>query len=263
MRRQPTGLWRHRDFLKLWGAHTTSVFGTQLASLAYSFTAVLTLQATPFQMGLLNATGSASAVLVGLFAGVIADRMRRRSLLIGTDLGRALLAATIPMAAALGVLRIGQLYIIRFLFGALSILAEVAHMAFLPSLVEREQLLEGNSKLSTTESVASIAGPSLSGVLVQLFTAPFAIIVDVVSFIFSALFIWTIRAPEPAPPRAVERPGVRAEIREGLEVVFGNPILRTLSQAIALHFLFVLAISTVFILYAVRELGIEPALLGL
>src|SRR5215211_4408367 len=172
MRPQLTGLWRHQDFLKLWGAQTTSIFGTQLASLAYSLTAVLTLQATPVQIGMLNAVASASAALVGLFAGVIADRMRRRPLLIGTDLGRGLLAATIPVAFALGVLHIGQLYIVRFLFGALSILSEVAHMAFLPSLVEREQLLEGNSKLSATESVASIAGPSLSGVLVQLLTAP-------------------------------------------------------------------------------------------
>jgi MFS family permease len=247
----------------LWGAHTTSIFGTQLASLAYSLTAVLTLQATPLQIGLLNAVASASAGLVGLFAGVAVDRMPRRPLLIGTDLGRAVLAATIPIAFALGVLHIGQLYIVRFFFGALSILSEVAHMAFLPSLVEREQLLEGNSKLSATESVASIAGPSLSGVLVQLLTAPIAILVDVVSFIFSAFFIWLIRAPEPELKLTVERRSVRSEIREGLHVVFGNPILRPLSQGIALHFLFMLIISTVFILYAVRELRIEPMLLGI
>jgi MFS family permease len=262
MRPRNTGLWHRRDFLKLWGAQTTSVFGTQLASLAYSLTAILTLQATPFQIGMLNAVAAASAAMVGLFAGVTVDRMRRRPLLIGTDLGRGLLAATIPLAAALGVLHIGQLFIVRFLFGALSILSEVAHMAYLPSLVEREQLLEGNSKLSATESVASIAGPSLSGVLVQLLTAPVAILVDVVSFIFSAFFIWLIRTPEPELEMTVERRSVRAEIREGLQVVFGNPILRPLSQGVALHFLFMLLISTIFILYAVRDLHIEPVLLG-
>ena len=260
---QLTGLWRHWDFLKLWGAQTTSLFGTQLASLAYSLTAVLTLQATPFQLGLLNAVSAASAALVGLFAGVIADRIRRRPLLIGTDLGRAVVAATIPVAFALGVLRIGQLYVARFLFGALSILSEVAFMAFLPSLVAREQLVEGNSKLSATESVASIAGPSLSGVLVQALTAPIAIIVDVISFVFSAIFLWTIRTPEPEPPPANTRRSVWAEIAEGLRVVFGNPILRALSQAIAVHFLFMLIISTVFVLYAVRDLGIEPVWLGI
>lgn len=262
MRPRLKGLWHHRDFLKLWSAQTTSIFGTQLASLAYSLTAILTLQATPVQVGMLNAVAAAAAVLVGLFAGVAVDRMRRRPLLIATDLGRALLAATIPLAAALGVLHIWQLYIVRFLFGALSILSEVAHMAFLPSLVEREQLLEGNSKLSATESVAAIAGPSLSGVLVQLLTAPIAIIVDVISFIFSAFFIRLIRTPEPPLKLTVERRSVRSEIREGLDVVFCNPILRPLSQGIALHFLFMLVITTIFILYAVRELHIEPLLLG-
>lgn len=263
MRPQLTGLWRHQDFLKLWGAQTTSIFGTQLASLAYSLTAVLTLQATPVQIGMLNAVASASAALVGLFAGVVVDRMRRRPLLIGTDLGRGLLAATIPLAAVLGVLHIGQLYIVRFLFGALSILSEVAHMAFLPALVKREQLLEGNSKLSATESVASIAGPSLSGMLVQLLTAPIAILIDVISFIFSAFFIWLIRTPESEHELTVERRSVQSEIRDGLQVVFGNPVLRSLSQAIALHFLFALVISTIFILYAVRDLHIEPMLLGI
>lgn len=262
MRPQFTGLWHHKDFLKLWGAQTTSIFGTQLASLAYSLTAVLTLQATPFQVGLLNAAGAASAALVGLFAGVMADRIRRRPLLILADLGRAVLAATIPVAFVLGVLHIGQLYVVRFLFGALSILSEVAYMAFLPSLVAREQLVEGNSKLSATESLASIAGPGLSGVLVQALTAPIAIIVDVVSFVFSAAFLSLIRTPEPEPLPADKRRSVWAEIAEGLRVVFGNPILRTLSQGIALHFLFMLIISTVFVLYAVRVLGVEPVWLG-
>src|SRR6185503_9555953 len=246
MRPQFIGLWRHNDFLKLWAAQTTSVFGSQLASLAYSLTAVLTLQATPFQVGLLNAAGAASAALVGLFAGVIADRIRRRPILIGTDVGRAVIAATIPVAFALGVLHIGQLYVARFLFGALSIISEVAYMAFLPSLVGREQLIEGNSKLSATESVASIAGPSLSGMLVQALTAPIAIIVDVISFVFSAGFIWLIRTAEPEPPPADKRQSVWAEIAEGLRVVFSNPILRALSQSIALHFLFMLIISTAF-----------------
>jgi MFS family permease len=264
MRLQPSvSLWRHQDFLKLWSAQATSVFGTQLASLAYSLTAILTLQATPFQMGMLNATGSASAALVGLFAGVFVGRMRRRPLLIITDLGRAALAATIPLAAILGVLHIGQLYVLRFLFGALSIISEIALMALLPALVAREQLIEGNSKISATDAAASIAGPSLSGALVQLVTAPLAIIVDVISFIVSAFFVWLIRSPEPeALHEATTRPSVWAEIREGLRVVFGNPTLSPLSQGIALHFLFALMISTVFILYAVRELHLEPLLLG-
>jgi len=136
-------------------------------------------------------------------------------------------------------------------------------MAFLPSLIERDRLPEGNSKLSATESVASIAGPSLSGVLVQLLTAPAAILVDVVSFIFSAFFIRLIRTPEPENKPTVGRRGVRSEIGEGLRVVFGSPILRPLSQGIALHFLFMLVISTIFMLYAVRDLHVGPTLLGI
>lgn len=226
-----TGLWRHRDFLRLWGARSASVFGTQLASLAYSLTAVITLQATPVQLRLLNAASSGSAALVGLFAGVIVDRVRRRPLLIGADVGRALLAATIPLAAALGALHISQLYLVRSLFGALSILSDVAHMSLLPSLVGRERLLEGNSKLSATESAASIAGPGLSGVLVQAVTAPFAILVDAASFVLSAFLVWLIRAPEPTTRPIEGRPSVRDEIREGLRVVFGDPILRPCPRA--------------------------------
>jgi MFS family permease len=262
MRPRFTGLWHDRDFLKFWSAQTTSIWGTQLASLAYSLTAILTLQATPFELGLLNAISTASAALVGLFAGVLVDRMRRRPLLIGTDLGRAFLAATIPVAAIFGFLHIGQLYVVRFLFGGLSMISEIAYMAFLPSLVKREQLIEGNSKLAASESIAIIGGPSLSGVLVQLMTAPIAILVDVASFILSALLVSRIHSPEPEFSPTEERRNVRSEVVEGLKVVFGNPVLRPLSESIALHFLFMLIVTTIFLLYAVRELHIVPLLLG-
>nr|MBA4184908.1 MFS transporter [Acidobacteriota bacterium] len=193
---QSKSLWRHQDFLKLWSAQATSVFGSELASLAYPLTAIIVLQATTFQIGFLQASGTAAAALVGLFAGVIADRVRRKPLLITADLGRALLAFSIPLAAFFGVLRIEQLYLVAFFSGALSILSMVAGAAFLPSLLEKEQLVEGNSKFGTTESAAMIAGPSLSGALVQILTAPIAIVIDAVSFFVSALFVWQIRAPE-------------------------------------------------------------------
>lgn len=262
MRLEFGGLWRHPDFLKLWSAQTTSIFGTQLASLAYPLTAVITLQASSFEMGMLRATSSAAAVLVGLFAGVIVDRISRKPLLIISDLGRAVLAITIPIAAVLGFLRIEQLYIVGFLAGALNIFSEVAFMAFLPSLVEKEQLVEGNSKFAVTQSTAEIAGTSISGFLVQVLTAPVAIIFDAVSFVFSALFVWLIRAPEPQSVAKESRQSIRKEIGEGLRFVYGNPILRPLSESIALHFLFILIYSTIFTLYAVRELFIEPILLG-
>ena len=262
MRPQQTNLWQNRNFIKLWSAQTTSAFGTQIASLAYPLTAILLLQASSFQMGILRSVGSASAVLVGFFIGVIVDRVSRKSLLIFTDLGRAFIAALIAIAAFSGVLQIEHLYVITFFAGAMNITSEVAGMAFLPSLVEKENLVEGNSKFAATESAATIAGPGLSGLLVQILSAPVAIIIDAVSFIFSALLIWRIPASAPLIPEKAEKKSVWSEIVEGLSFVYKNPILRPLAEAIALHFLFMLIISTVFLLYAVRELQFEPFLLG-
>jgi MFS family permease len=260
MRLQSGSLWQHRDFLRLWSAQSISVFGTEIASLAYPLTAIVVLEASVFQMGVLQATGGAAAVVVGLFAGVIADRVRRQPLLIASDLGRALLAVTIPIAAFFGILRIEQLYVVAFLAGTLNILSLVAGMAFLPSLVDKEQLVEGNSKIGTTESVALIAGPGLSGMLVQLLTAPLAILIDAASFIVSAFFIWRIRVPEVLIER--ETRSIRTEIGEGLRFVYAHPILRPLAESTALYFLFRQIVLALFTLYAIRVLNLEPFLLG-
>src|SRR5262245_31720110 len=262
MRLQLTGLWRHPDFLKLWIGQTISLFGSQITALALPLTAVLTLQATPAQMGALRATHSAAAMLAGLFAGVLADRIRRRPILIGTDIGFAVIASSIPVAAFLGLLRMEQLYLVQFFSGVLAVFSDVTHIAFLPSLAQRHQLVEAKSKLQTSSSAAAIAGPGLAGSLTQLLTAPMAIILDAISFLISALFIWLIRAPEPPAAPAADRKSIWAEIGEGLRFVFGNSVLRPLSAAIAIHFLFNSLIYTVFILYASRELKIESALLG-
>lgn len=258
---KPANLWRHRDFLKLWSAQTTSIFGSQTASLAYPLTAILVLQATTLQVGLLQATGTAAGALLGLFAGVVVDRVSRKPLLIWTNLGRALLAFSIPLAAVFGFLRIEQLYLVSFLSGAFSIVSDVAGMAFLPSLLEKEQLVEGNSKFGTTESAAMIAGPSLSGALVQILSAPLVIFIDAFSFLFAAAFIWQIRAPEILIEK--EKRGIWTEIGEGLRFVYGNEILRPLAESIALYFLFRQIVLTLFTLYAVREFRLEPFWLGI
>jgi MFS family permease len=260
MRLQSDSLWRNRDFLKLWSAQSISMFGTEIASLAYPLTAIVVLEAGVFQMGVLQAAGGAAAVAVGLFAGVIADRVKRKPLLIVSDLGRALLAVTIPAAAFFGALRIEQLYAVAFLAGALNILSLVAGMAFLPSLVGKEQLVEGNSKIGTTESVALIAGPGLSGILVQILTAPVAILIDAASFLVSAFFIWQIRVPEVLIER--ETGSLWTEIGEGLRFVYAHPILRPLAESTALYFLFRQIVLALFTLYAIRVLNLEPFLLG-
>jgi MFS family permease len=263
MRLQLKGLWQNRDFLKLWGAYSTSSLGSQLASLAYILTAVITLQATPMQVGLLRAAGPAAAGLVGLFAGVIVDRLSRKSLLIFADLGRAALAITIPIAFMLGILRMEYLYIVLFLTGLLSILGDVGIMAYIPALLKKEELIEGNSKIATTDSVTIIAGSGASGALVQILTAPIAIVIDAVSFVLSAVFIWTIPTPEPAAVPKEGRQSIRKDIAEGLGFVYRNPFLRPLAQYLGLHFYFIFIFIPVFDLYAVRELGFEPILLGL
>ena len=164
-------------------------------------------------------------LLFGLFAGVWVDRARRRPLMIWTDLARAVLVASIPVAALAGALRLEQLYVVAFGMGVLSLVFDACYQAYLPSLVKREALVEGNAKLEVARSTAQIGGPSFAGVLVQLLTAPVALLVDAGSYVISAAALATIRAPEVVRPRA-ERRSVLQEVGEGLRWVFGNPLLR-------------------------------------
>ena len=263
MRLRLAGLWRHADFVKLWAGQTISLFGSRITFLALPLTAVLVLEATPAQMGFLTAAGAIPSLLVGLFVGVWVDHRRRRPILIAADLGRAALLVVIPIAAILGVLRIEYLYIVVFVGGTLGLFFDVAHRSFLPSLVGREQLVEGNSKLEMSRSVAEIVGPGVAGGLVQLVTAPIAIAVDAISFLISALFLGLIRTPEPAPNPSEQRQNIWGEIGEGLRLVSSNRLLRAVAGCIGTVSLFNSVLEAVFILYLTRELGIGPGLLGL
>ncbi len=177
------GLWRHGDFLRLWTAQTISVFGTQVTLVALPLAAVLALDASAAQVGVLGAAERVPFLLFGLFAGVWVDRLRRRPVMIWADIGRALVLAWIPVAAVLGLLSIEQLYFVGFLAGVLTVFFDVAYQSYLPALVERDQLVEGNSKLEVSNSIASIAGPGIAGVLVQILTAPIAIFVNSLSYL--------------------------------------------------------------------------------
>ncbi len=248
--------------MKLWSAQTVSVFGSQVTMVALALTAVLTLHAAPLQMGLLRALGAAPALMIALFAGVLVDRLPRRPLLVGADLGRAVLLGSIPCAALLGVLGMGQLYIVVFLAGVLTTVFDVSHMSFVPALVEPEQLVDGNSKLQTTFSLAYVLGPGLAGSLVALVTAPFAIAVDALSFLVSALVIGVIRVAGVTPRAPARRESMRRDIGEGLRVVFGSPVLRALALFAGTHFFFTSAILSLLTLYASSDLGVPPALIG-
>ena len=256
------GLWRHPDFLKLWAGHTVSLLGSQVTLLALPLVAVLTLQASPFQVGLLTAIGNLPTLLFGLPTGVWVDRRRRRPLMIAADFGRAMLLLGIPAGALLGLLSMEYLYVIAFLVGSLSLVFGVASASFLPNLVGRDRLVDAGGKFSLSASAAEVAGPGLAGGLVQLATAPLAIVVDAVSFLVSALFIGAIRADEPAPAPA--RAGRRfwPEVRAGLRVVLGSPLLRPLVGATGWITFWSHVLEAVILLYLTRELGLAPALVG-
>jgi MFS family permease len=263
MRLRLTGLWQHGDFLKLWAGQTVSLFGSHIGGGALRYTAILILGATPFQLGLLAAAQMLPMLLLGLLAGVWVDRLRRRPILIATNLARGLLLLSVPLAYLLGLLHTEQLYLVAALAGALAIFFDVAYGAFLPSVIGRDRLVEGNSKLSASDSLAEIAGPPAGGLLVQLISAPLALIFDAISFLISALAIWRIGALEPAPAAPQGRPSLRGDLAEGLRAVLHNPLLRPLLGIGVTMNLFGNIIGTLYDLYLIRDLGMSPAIVGL
>ncbi|MFL5658996.1 MAG: MFS transporter [Ktedonobacteraceae bacterium] len=263
MRHHRTGLWKDLDFVKLWLGRTVSNFGSGITGIALPLTAVLVLGATPIQMGILGALDGVSVLVIGLLAGIWVDRVRRRPLLIATDLGRAFILSTIPLAALLGVLRIGQLYVVAALAGMLTVLFNVANPAFLPSLIPQESLVEGNSKLGMSDSLAEIGGPAVAGPLVQLISAPFAILFDALSFLFSACCLGLIRTPESPPIAREQRESLWSDLVEGLRMVLKNPLLRALAGSAGIFSLFGNFIGALYALYVIRQLGAPPIFLGL
>ena len=209
-----TGLWRNADFMKLWSGQTISQLGTYVTWTALPFTAALTLHATPIQMGILAFTNGVPTLL-GLFAGVWVDRLRRRPLMLLTDALRFGLLLTIPFAAFAGVLRIELCYAVAFLSGIGTLFFDVAYQSYFPAVVGRDQLVDGNTRLQATQAGASIIGPSLAGLLVQLLTAPFALIADACSYLVSVGFLLAIRTPEPAPATHTMRRDFRGEVAAG------------------------------------------------
>lgn len=259
------GLWRHADFLKLWGGQTISLFGT-LAT-PFTLAAILLFHATPAQVALLTAARYAPGVVVGLFAGVVADRVPRRPLMIVADIGRALLLGSLPVAAVFGRLSLAQLAIVTLLVSVLTVLFDVAYRAYLPTLVPREHLAEGNAKLEASAAVAEVAGFGLSGVFVQLLTMPGTFLVDALSFAASAVTLGLIHTPEPArvaDPLLTEVPAnTWREIVTGLRFVFGSPVLRALAGAEATMSLFGNVIGVVILLDWTERLGLSPLAIGL
>ena len=256
-------LWRHPDFRKLWTGQTVSELGSVVTRTAVPLVALLVLGAGPFQMALLVVSASLAVLLVGLFAGVLVDRVRRRPLLIWADAVRALLLFSIPAAYLAGALHIEQLYLVVFLEGCLGALFDSAYPAYVPTLIGVERVVEGNSKLATSAALAEIGGPGLGGGLVQLVGAPMAILLDATSFVVSAISLILIRSPEPArPPRTTTAP-IRREIVEGLQLVSRHPVLVPLTLRSIIAHLAGSFYGVLYTIYLIQELHLSPILLGL
>lgn len=255
-------LWRHPDFLKLWAGQTISLVGDQVSLLAIPLTAVIFLKANAFQMGVLTAAGSAPALLLALIAGVWVDRLRRRPILMIADLGRFFLLCFIPVLFVLGLLRVEFLYVLTFCIGILAIFFNVAYPSYIPSLLEPQTLVEGNSKLELSQSLGSSIGPGLAGVLIQVLTAPLALLVDACSFLLSAIAVAWIRTSEPSPKADTTDHHMGREIIEGIRFLMASPFLRAITSSYATLSLFNSLLEAIFVLYLTRELGIQPALLG-
>jgi MFS family permease len=260
--RKPSGaLWSHGDFMKLWTGQTISEFGSQVSQLAIPAVAVLTLKASPFQVAALATVEFLPFLILTLPAGVWVDRWRRRWILIAGDLGRAVLLASIPLAYAFGHLTLAQLYVVGFLVGVHTVFFDVAYQSYLPQIVDRETLVEGNSKLQMTVSGAAIAGPGLSGGLIALAGAPYAILVDACSFVVSGGFTASIRKREDPPP-AAERRRLLVELWEGLRYVTSHRLLFPQALATGSSNFATNIVFSVYFVWAYRNLGLTPALMG-
>ena len=277
--------------MRFWTAQTVSQFGSQVSLLAIPLVAISFLDSSPAEVALLSTMEFLPFVFFTLPVGVWIDRLRRRPIMIAADVARALLLATIPVAWVAGVLTIWQLYVVAFITGIFTVFFDVAYQAYLPSLVERERILDGNGKLETTRSIAQTAGPAIAGWLIGVLTAPIAVIANSLSFIVSGVALVAIRRPEPAPGRGAppvapavggaeaaagaetavgaegaatsEPAGLRHEVAEGLRYVFANPYLRAIALTMSLTNFFGQVVFSLFFVYAVRELGLDAGPLGL
>jgi MFS family permease len=264
------GLLRQGDFARLWTAATVSLFGTQVSLFAVPYTAIVFLKASPAEVGLLATVEFLPFLLLTLPAGAWIDRLMRRPILIAADLGRAAILSTIPLAYLLGGLSMWQLYVVGFIVGTLTVFFDGADQSYLPSIVAGDDLIEGNAKLQISGSAAQLAGQPLAGGLVQFVAAPVTILLDAISYVGSAALISRIRRQETPPdPRtaggtAPERfRGFIGEIGDGLGYVLHHRYLRNIAICTGSSNLFGNIAFTLLLLYEVRNLGLEPGVIGI
>lgn len=252
----------HPDFRRLWTGDALGQLGAQLTGLALPVLAVQQLEATEWQMGALGAAETAAFLVIGLPAGAWIDRMRKRRVLVGADLVRAVVLAAVVALALTGHGSMGLLYGAALVVGCASVFFDVAHQSYVPALVGLDHVVEGNSKLQATQSVAMVVAPALGGALLRVVSAPLLVVVNVVTYLVSAVAVGRIRHVEDLPAPG-DHPPLRAAIAEGLRFVVRQPLLRRIVACTGLGNLFHAAGEALVVLYALRHLGIDAAGLGL
>jgi len=264
LRRPTGGLWSHPDFLKMWTGQSISELGSQVSQLAIPWLAAVGLHASPFAFSLLGVLGFLPFILFALPAGVWVDRLRRRRILILGDAARAVLLALIPILWAAGVLRIWHLLVLQFAIGIFTVFFDVAYQSYLPALIRREHLVDGNAKLQLTVSIAQVGGPSLAGGLIGAITAPYAIVADAVSFVVSSAFMIRMRHRESIPRHDAEnpRPAMWPQVKEGLAWVLGNRNLRAVAGCTGTSNFCTNLLFAVGLLYFVRVLRLSSIEVG-
>jgi MFS family permease len=256
-------LLRQPAFRRFLVGQTISFVGEGVTDLAMPLAAVLILGATAQEMGFLSAAANLPFLLVGLLAGVWVDRLRRRPILIACDLVSAVAVLSVPIAFALERLTIEHLYVVAFVLGFVHVISTVAYQSFVPTLVGREDLVAANSQLEVSNSIAGMAGPSLAGALIQALSAPFALVIDALSYLVSATLLRSIRVVEPAPLPPAIHASTAEQVGEGLRLVARHPVLRSLVLTGLTHNFFARFVDALFVLYASQELGMSPVALGL
>jgi MFS family permease len=259
----PSNLWHNGAFVRFWTGRTISIFGSLITRMAIPFVAILVLGAGAFEVALLRSMDLAVVLVVGLFAGAWVDRLRRRPILIWSDLARAAILGSVPLAFVLGVLALPQLLVVAAASAILTTFADAADNAYLPSIVERRELVRANGALEASGSAAEFTGFGISGFLVQVLTAPIAIAVDAVSFVVSAVLLISIRQPEADPPRHEQREPMLGEIRSGLRITFRDPVLRAFALAQMAQSALWGVYGATWLLYATQTLELGPAAIGL
>lgn len=261
---KPKSLWRNRDFLLLWSGQSVSEMGSTVSQVALPLVAVVLLHASTFAVGLLTAAETVCFLLVALPAGLVVDRVAKRRLMIWCDLARLVVIGSVALAAALGALTMAQLFAVALLMGLATVFFDVAYQSYVPVLVERDQLHDGNGKFGATQSVAQVVGPGVGGALFGLLKAG-AMTVDAGSYAVSTASLLAIRTPEARPERLAEdqRPGLRQEIFAGLRFVAAHPVLRKIAGCTGTANLFGSMTYALQVVFLVRVVHVRPAEIGL